>query len=340
MNLYNEWVQGKNNRHTWLDLTRILAIFLMVLLHVSAGFVPLWFEQSSFGWMMSNIFGSMSRVCVPLLIMVSGGLLLPKLQKISVSIFYQKRLLRLVRPWAFWSVVFGLLNFLSGNEASSLKRLVIGTVWTGFWLLPVLMGIYLFAPIFVKLKNIFGQWFVWTYLLFGTLILIFQIHLPLYFEYFVYFIWGFVLADLPKTKMFKFGGLVIWLGGLLATFYLTYTLSLANRGFVSTYYGFNMWPVFLMSVGSFLVLAQLNNFFEKKISAVNKKLLANLSVVSFQIYFVHLLFFRTPFSLTTLPSLFFIPLYTILIFGGSWFVVWLMRRNSFLAKLSGAEERT
>ncbi len=342
MNLYNEWVQGKNTRHTWLDLVRILAIFLMVLLHVSAGYVPLWFEQSSFGWFFSNAFGSLSRVCVPLLVMVSGALLLPKLEsgKINAFDFYQKRLSRLIKPWLFWSVIFGLINLLTGNEVDSLKRLVVGTVWTGFWLLPVLLVIYLFAPHFVKIKNIFGQWFVWAYLLVGTLILISGIHLPLYFEYFVYFVLGAVLADLPQKKLFKISGLLLLVVGLVSTSYLTFVLSVANRGFISTYYGFNMWTILLTSVGSFLFLAQHNNFFENKISTSHKKLLASLSAISFQIYFVHLLFFRLAFSFTTLPSVIFIPFYTIFIFGGSWLIVWLMGKNKFLAKLSGAEERT
>lgn len=340
MNLYNEWVQGKNTRHTWLDLVRILAIFLMVLLHVSAGYVPLWFEQVGLGWPISNFLGSISRVCVPLLIMVSGALILPKLEKVAVGDFYQKRLSRLIKPWLFWSVIFGLVNLLTGNEVDSLKRLIVGTVWTGFWLLPVLLGIYLFAPLFVKAKNAFGRWFVLIYLLLGTLILISGIHLPLYFEYFVYFVWGATLADLPQTKLLKIGGLLLWVAGLVATSYLTFVLSVANRGFVSTYYGFNMWTVFLMSVGSFLFLAQHNIFFENKISTSHKKSLANLSAISFQIYFVHLLFFRLSFSFTTLPSAIFIPFYTLFIFAGSWWLAWLISKNKILAKLSGAEERT
>lgn len=344
MNLYNEWVHEEkskqNSRQTWLDITRILAIFLMVLLHVSAGYVPLWFEQSFFGWTVSNVFGSLSRICVPLLIMVSGALLLSKVEKVGLWQFYQKRLVRLVKPWLFWSVIFGVINLLTGNEADSIRRLIVGTVWTGFWLLPVLMGMYLVVPFFAKGEKYFGKLFVWIYLLVGTWVLISGIHLPLYFEYFVYFVGGKVLADFKTSSLAKWTGFGVWMIGLFLTTYLTFNLSLANRGFVSTYYGFNSWVVFAMSLGGFLFLAQLKNFFENRLSAAVKKVLANLSEVSFQIYFVHLLFFRMSFSFTTLPAMIFIPVHTLLIFGGSWLIVWLMEKNKFLAKLSGAEERT
>lgn len=344
MNLYNEWVHEEkskqNSRQTWLDITRILAIFLMVLLHVSAGYVPLWFEQSFFGWTVSNVLGSLSRICVPLLIMVSGALLLPKVEKVGLWDFYQKRLVRLIKPWLFWSVIFGVINLLTGNEADSIRRLIVGTVWTGFWLLPVLTGMYLVAPFFAKGEKYFGKLFVWIYLLVGTWVLISGIHLPLYFEYFVYFVGGKVLADFKITSLAKWIGFGAWLIGLFFTTYLTFNLSLANRGFVSTYYSFNSPTVALMSAGAFLFLSQNKNLLEKKISSKAKKVLANLSVISFQLYFVHLLFFRLPFSFTTLPSLFFVPVYTILIFWGSWLIVRLMGKNKFLAKLSGAEERT
>lgn len=336
----NSFKKNDNGRLVWLDISRILAIFLMVLLHVSAGYVPLWFEQSAFGWMISNVFGSLSRICVPLLIMVSGTLLLPKVGQIGVWQFYQKRLARLLKPWLFWSVIFGVINLLTGNEADSIRRLIVGTVWTGFWLLPVLLGMYLVAPFFVKGEKYFGKLFVWIYLLVGTWFLISGIHLPLYFEYFVYFVGGKVLADFQTSSLAKWTGFSVWMIGLFFTTYLTFNLSFANRGFVSTYYGFNSWTVFAMSLGCFLFLAQLKNFFENQLSATVKKVLVNLSLMSFQIYFVHLLFFRISFSFTTLPAMIFIPVYTLLIFGGSWLIVWLMGKNKFLAKLSGAEERT
>lgn len=344
MNLYNEWVHeeklGANSRQTWLDIARILAIFLMFLLHVSAGYVPLWFEQSAFGWMINNVFGSLSRICVPLLIMVSGALLLPKVEQTSSWQFYQKRLFRLFKPWLFWSVVFGAINLLTGNEVDSIKRLVVGTIWTGFWLLPVLVGMYLVTPFFARMEKYLGKVFIWIYLVVGTAILISGIHLPLYFEYFVYFVGGKVLAEFKISSLAKWMSFGAWTIGLFFTIYLTFNLSLANRGFVSTYYDFNAWTVFLMALGCFLFLSQSDKLFENKLSTAFKNLLANLSAISFQLYFVHLLFFRLPFSFTTLPSLFFVPVYTILIFGGSWLIVWLMGKNKFLAKLSGAEERT
>lgn len=327
-------------RLVWLDLVRAGAIFLMVLLHVSAGYVVLWEEQNFFSWNLANIWASLSRICVPWLILMSGALLLPQTEKLGLVHFYKKRSLRVLKPWIFWSVIFIFLNFATGNEANSIKRLLVGTIWTGFWLLPVLFGFYVFAPFWIKIKNSLNSYFLVIVLALGVAMLLRGWHLPLYFEYFIYFVLGDWVARLPRHWLIKSTALLCFGFGWLATILLTSDLSSQNNGFVSTFYHFHTWPVFLASIGSFALLAQIEPFFKKSFSKKVLFLLITLSRATFQLYFIHLLFFRLPFSWQTLPSWVFLPAYTLIIFGGSWLGVIILKKVPILAKLSGAEERT
>lgn len=327
-------------RLVWLDLVRVGAIFLMVLLHVSAGYIVLWQEQTLFSWNLVNVWASLSRICVPWLILMSGALLLPRVKKVGVAHFYLKRGLRILKPWIFWSVIFIFLNFLTGNEASSIKRLLVGTVWTGFWLLPVLAGFYVFTPLWLKIRNLLSNFALAVILALGVAVLLSGWHLPLYFEYFIYFVFGDLVARLPRHWLLKYLALFCFGFGWFATILLTYNLSNHNNGFVSTYYHFHTWPVFLTSMGGFILLAQLELQFKKFFSKRVMPSLISLSQVTFQLYFIHLLFFRLPFSWQTLPSWLFLPIYTLAIFGGSWLGAMILKGVPILARLSGAEERT
>lgn len=330
----------ETKRQAWLDLVRVLAIFLMVLLHVAAYYVADWSGQSKISWLIANGFDSFSRICVPWLLMVSGALLLPQLRTGSWLSFYRRRLIRLVQPWLFWSVIFGWLNWWQGNEAETWYQLVVSTVWTGFWLLPVFLGLYAAAPWWQWLVNRLSPFGCWLVVIIGLAVLMAGVHWPLYGEYFVYFLLGELLARLSNHRVFLVGSLVGWIVGWLATMFLTWQLFSVNSPQLYTYYEYNAWPVVLMAISGFTFFAQLKSFWQKKLPVQFGQRLAALSAVSFQLYFIHLLFFRPAASWLTSPSLIFIPVYTMMIFGLSWLGVKLIQRSRLLSKLSGAEERT
>lgn len=321
-------VAQPRSRQVWLDVVRVLAIFLMVVLHVVLGYLFLWSEQSRLSWLTANAINSFSRVCVPWLLMVSGALLLPQLEKLSWQKFYQKRLLRLLLPWLFWSFVFGLINLWQGNEVSSLKRLIVSTVWTGFWLLPVLAMLYAFAPWWQKLARKVGPILTWLAIFSGVVILVNGIKTPFYLEYFVYFVLGEKIARRPLQKTGLWVGLASWLGGWLAVMILTYQLTVANNAFDYTYYEFHTWPVFLMSIGGFYFFAQTRQFWQNKLTLPVQKIVAQLSFDSFQLYFIHLLFFKFGLNLVIFPVLVFVPLNSSLVFLVSWMGVKLLRATA------------
>lgn len=320
-------------RLLWPDLIRVVAIFLMVVLHISASYVPLWHEQSLFSWWGANLIDSFSRMCVPLFIMLSGALLLGKID--SLKIFYTKRLTRLLRPWVFWSLIYGVINFIQGNEASSIKRLVVGTFWTGFWILPVLLVLYLIAPLFSYLIRKFGNYFLGLFLLLMGVLLVKGVHFPLYFEYSFYFVLGHLLTKIKISKNYLLvsglGVLFSWL--LIAS--LTYRLSVPNMGFIADYYHYYTWPVVLLSTFGFLSLKGLTEVYRNKFTKKKVKIIINLSNASFGIYFIHMLVFRTGINIVYFPSYFFIPMISVSLYLLSYIMIKKMKENKLLNPVVG-----
>ncbi len=92
----------------WADLIRVIAIFLVVVIHVSGQVTNVWGKIPTLEWMIGNIYGGIARVAVPLFFMISGYLLLPRSE--SLGSFYTKRMPRVVIPFVVWSVIY-LLSF-------------------------------------------------------------------------------------------------------------------------------------------------------------------------------------------------------------------------------------
>jgi surface polysaccharide O-acyltransferase-like enzyme len=318
-------------RLLWPDLIRVFAIFLMVVLHVSALYAVEWDGQSRLSWWGANLIDSYSRMCVPLFIMLSGALLLGRSEIFTV--FYKKRLSRLVKPWLFWSLIYGVVNFIQANEASSIKRLVVGTVWSGFWILPLLLSIYLVSPLFNYLIEKNKQAFIINFLIGMGFFMVTGGHLPLYFELSFYFVLGYALSEInisQKILTLSFVGMIVsW----LTIAGLTYQLSLANHGLILDYYHFHTWPVLLLSLTSFIFLKGLAESYLKKMSV--RKMIEKLSIASFGIYFIHMLVFRTGINLLHFPSFIFIPIISVVTYIVSYLVVSFLQKNKYIGQFVG-----
>lgn len=127
-----------------LDFTRVIACLMVVMLHVSGPGV----SEFTQGWIYSEIYQSLVRVCVPLFLMLSGALLLSRGG--GAIDFYKKRFVRVFPPLIFWSIFYicwksilnGDITGLMGAFASALA----GPAYYHLWYLYALIGIYLFIP--------------------------------------------------------------------------------------------------------------------------------------------------------------------------------------------------
>lgn len=112
----------KNPQHiVWLDVVRFVAMFTVVCCHCTdpfnfyPGTAPNIDEIKLWG----AIYGALLRPCVPLFVMITGALLLPV--RGEVSVFYKKRIPRVLWPFLIWSVIYNLFPWIPVCWASSPK---------------------------------------------------------------------------------------------------------------------------------------------------------------------------------------------------------------------------
>ena len=128
-----------------MDVTRAAGCAMVVMLHVSATFFyafgPLWIPAITFD--------ALVRGCVPIFFMLSGALLLAKDEPILP--FYRRRVLRIVPPLVFWTIVY---VYLFGDRSIPLADQIgyyMTRAYGHLWYFYTLLGLYLSAPYLRKM---------------------------------------------------------------------------------------------------------------------------------------------------------------------------------------------
>lgn len=211
----NKTLPNAGNHIVWLDVMRFVAMFTVVCCHCAdpfnfyTGEIPDNIGEIKF-W--GAAYGAFLRPCVPLFVMITGALLLPV--KGEASVFYKKRIPRVLWPFLIWSVLYNLfpwftgvlglnsdviLDFFpySGEEAAqqslsvSLKNIAeiplnFSLLDVHMWYIYLLIGLYLYLPIFSawveKASDKAKLWFLAAW---GITTL-----LPYYYEYVSPYLWG------------------------------------------------------------------------------------------------------------------------------------------------------
>lgn len=160
----------------WLDVVRFVAMFTVVCCHSADPFNFFVGESAQIEdikfW--GAAWGSALRPCVPLFAMITGALLLPV--KSETSVFYKKRIYRVLWPFLIWSVIYNLFPWLTGvlgfspdfiltffpysgdavtRQSFSVSLSYIMQIPINFspvdvhmWYIYLLIGLYLYMPIF------------------------------------------------------------------------------------------------------------------------------------------------------------------------------------------------
>lgn len=160
-----------SNHIDWIDALRFLAIFMVVMSHAADSFNFGSGVNPDVKWW-GAFWGSALRPCVPLFVMMTGLLLFPI--KTEMSTFYKKRIPRVLFPFLIWSVIYNLfpwfvgvlggtnqmvnkifpyasditLSFSSAAEMCMKIPLNYSQYAVHMWYVYLLIGLYLFMPIF------------------------------------------------------------------------------------------------------------------------------------------------------------------------------------------------
>jgi surface polysaccharide O-acyltransferase-like enzyme len=132
-----------------LDVLRITAIVAVIWLHVSGEVVVSEPGPGDTEWWMGNLADAFSRWCVPLFVMASGALILPRRPDIAPWDFYRRRAARIVIPTLFWTMIY--LGVRAIGDDASVRSLAISVVrgapYYHLWFLYMIAGLYLATPL-------------------------------------------------------------------------------------------------------------------------------------------------------------------------------------------------
>ena len=134
-------------REIWLDWLRVTACFLVMATHSCEPFYlggegSLILTRSDALWV--SVLNVFPRACVALFIFTSAYLQFPL--HYSTGEFFSKRLLRILPPFLFWSVVYALVW---GQPVQNFKDLLLNFNYAAghLWFVYMLIGLYLIMPL-------------------------------------------------------------------------------------------------------------------------------------------------------------------------------------------------
>ncbi|HLO30490.1 MAG TPA: acyltransferase family protein [Anaerolineales bacterium] len=287
----------------WADLIRAAAIYLTIMVHVSGQMTSRWGKIPDSQWIIANVYGGVARVSVPLFFMISGYLLLPRSE--SLKVFYGKRIMKILIPLVVWSLIY--LGWYCGNHPNTCTPNFIGNLllikgaYYHLWFLYSLLGIYLILPVLrLIIRGDPDKKLLWylilLWLVFQPVLALthkfwnFDINLraPLAGGFVGYFILGYLLGEIPLSRIRIIISAIILFVATLITIIGTYLLTRDLGKLDGFFYDFVSLNVILASGATFILLrwvSETHAFSSPSVQA----LLRSLAATAFGVYLIHAL---------------------------------------------------
>ena len=144
-----------NSRIVFLDYLRVVACFMVILVHACEPFYlggEGTYIANSYDAFWVTIIDSALRCAVPLFVMTSSYLLFPL--KGDTKSFFKRRFVRIVIPFAIWSVLYAVMPMYgSGGEIDAVGNLtnlsLNFNMQSGhLWFVYMIIGVYIAMPLF------------------------------------------------------------------------------------------------------------------------------------------------------------------------------------------------
>lgn len=327
----------------YISALRILATFLVILIHASTGYLNV-FHAHSFDWNYANLLNSFSRFCVPLFVLISGALLLQKREE--PLLFYKKRMSRILWPFLFWLLVYLVYYFyrytqldvlpLSRIIEISIDKLLHGPS-AHLWFLYMIVGLYLAVPFLQILVHevsdktlllFIALWFASLFMLEKSLYAyVPKIDLTFFSGYVGYMLLGYFLAtrsvQIPNVVL-----LIIMVAIGLGNSCGTWFLSQAADRYTPTLYNYLGPTNAVLASAVFLV-------FKNSVQQPLPRPLQWIDQHSFGIYLVHILVLNYIHPLISWPTAWKIPVVSIITLGISLVLTFGLRKLPLGKTISG-----
>jgi surface polysaccharide O-acyltransferase-like enzyme len=340
-------------RLAWVDILKILSIFAVITIHVSAPYL-LTYNSMPISWWIGNTYDSLSRWCIPVFFMISGAFLLDHAYCKSLPSFLLHRLSRILIPLVVWSFLYFLWRKYFNNEqlliSDFLPMFFKEPLYYHLWFLYVIVQFYLIAPIIAVFvhnsRNSLLLYFVMLWILFSSILPM----LEYFFRFNPYFatlddkslsgnIGYFILGYHLKSKSLRFPEYILCIIFFIAAFYLTLygtyllTITQATDNFNGFFYGYTTINVLVMALTILLIVKNTIPTSITKLSIISLSISKIASCVP-GIYLIHAMVIsalnnpRTQINLSETFSspVLSIPVSTCIVFAVALILIFLIKR--------------
>lgn len=257
----------------WADLMRVLAIYLVVIIHTSGQLTGAWGKIPESDWIIGDIYGGIARVGVPLFFMLSGYLLLPRSE--GLGAFYRKRVLKIVIPFVVWSAIYISISCYNQPDLCTrdylMQFVLLKRSYFHLWFLYTLLGIYIIMPVLRLLVRPGGETMLWyaigLWILFQPVRTLMDTFLHVYLNinsqlaigFLPYFFLGYLLGEVKLTRLWLTAAAALFAAGAGITIVGTYILTRNAGQFRGYFYDYITLGVILATAGAFLLLRRLSD---------------------------------------------------------------------------------
>lgn len=353
------------NRKLYFDVIRTVAILAIVMTHISAYIVVGFPDSAKAEFIVGNIFNGLSRVGVPLFVMLSGALLLNEDKPFSAKRFYKESLLWMVLLLIGWIAAYGAFYAFCMPEFIGKKPgmqafldyvlAFSGTNYPHLWYMFMIVGAYLLIPIlrlFVKREN--RKYIFWMIvgaaaiqfaaktadvLLSDTAVISVteffgKFHLEFLSGYVGYFLLGWYLSEYEIKKenriiLYAVSAVVV----ALSIFAVQHWISAVPTIRKNLYHELTL-PPFVFGIAVFVLIKALCGN-----RSTNSKLIVGLSKNSFGIYMLHVLYLELftqvwfPYDASKVGAAAYILLSYFAVLALSFVTVWVIGKIPYIRKI-------
>ncbi|SHM97197.1 acyltransferase [Mucilaginibacter sp. OK098] len=341
----------KTENIDWINNLRLVALYAVIILHCTSLLLMQYGKVSMSNWLVADFLNATVRFAVPVFVMITGALLLHR--EYEIGSFLKKRLVRVVVPFLFWSLIYigySLYNeeiVFTGDVWANIK-IVLHLLKTGssyhLWYVYMLIGLYFFIPIIGKFvrhaseKEILYFLTVWFAVMLITQPYLLRFNPSVDMHYFAGFVGYLVLGHYLAFKDFNIKHLRLWM--ILLFLFSIALITVGSRWVMADH----RWPstMFFEPVSPAIVLLAASVFLVFKLSApklspVIIRIRDFAGGFNYGIYLAHALvlyFLEDPFGISykVCTPIIAIPLTALICFIVTLPLVWLVSKLPFVGK--------